>query len=73
MSEISKKNDKDLQKMLSEKKEAARKFRFGVAGSSIKDVKELRNTKKEIAQILTELRAREIKEGAGQSSVANND
>lgn len=46
---------KDLVKSLSEKREALREFRFGVAGSKIKTVTDARNLKKEIAQILTKL------------------
>lgn len=44
-----------LLKELAEKREVARKFRFGVAGSKTRDVKEARNAKKDIARIMTEL------------------
>lgn len=49
-----------LQKTLAEKREALRVFRFGGAGSRSRNVREGRNLRKEIAQTLTELRAREI-------------
>lgn len=52
------KNDNDLQKELNEKRESVRAFRFGIAGSKVRNVKEGRNTKKAIAQILTELNTR---------------
>ncbi|MFA6227299.1 MAG: 50S ribosomal protein L29 [Candidatus Paceibacterota bacterium] len=51
--ELRKKTASDLTKMLTEKREALSKFRFGIAGSKIKDVKEGKNLKREIAQILT--------------------
>ena len=59
MSEIQKKTDKELQKMLIEKREALRAFRFDTTGTKIKDVKKGANTRRNIAQILTELRTRE--------------
>ncbi len=59
MKSLEKQNNKDLQKMLAEKREALRGFRFGSSGSKTKDVKEGVNTRKEVARILTELRKRE--------------
>ena len=56
--ELSTKDGKDLEKLILEKRKALRLFRFGVAGSRAKNVKEGRNLKKEIAQILTEVNAR---------------
>lgn len=58
---LEKKTDKDLQKMLGEKREALRSFRFGSSGSKTKNVKEGSNNKKDIARILTEMRKRENK------------
>lgn len=58
MDEIRKKNDGDLNKMLAEKREELRKFRFDVTGTRIRNVKLGRNIRKEIAQILTEMSAR---------------
>ncbi len=50
------KNTKDqLNKMLEEKAEALNNFKLGIAGSKIKNVKEGKNLKLEIAQILTVL------------------
>ena len=51
--------DKELKKELLEKKETLRNFRFGSAGSHTKNVRHGRTLRKEIARILTELRARE--------------
>ena len=56
--DLKNKSDKDLQKELGDKRESVRAFRFGVAGSKVRNVKEAKNTKKNIAQILTEVNAR---------------
>ncbi|MCW9054483.1 MAG: 50S ribosomal protein L29 [Candidatus Pacebacteria bacterium] len=58
MTEIKKKTDKDLIKTLNEKRESLRAFRFGISGSKTRNVKEGRNTRKEVARILTELKSR---------------
>ncbi len=52
------KSDKDLNKLLEEKKEALLNFRFGLSGSKTKNLSEGRNLKKEIAGIMTELSSR---------------
>jgi ribosomal protein L29 len=57
-SKLQKKSDKDLQKDLKEKRKSLRDFRFGLSGSKTRNVKEGRQLKKEIAQILTELNNR---------------
>ena len=51
--EFTKKSETELLKDLGEKREALRVFRFGVAGSKAKNIKEGKNLKKEIAQTLT--------------------
>ena len=55
MKEITAKNAADLNRLLAEKRESLRSFRFGGAGSKTKNVKEGRATRKEIARILTVL------------------
>lgn len=52
------KNDKELEKALTEKRVSLRSFRFGIAGSKVRNVKEGKNTRKEIARILTETNRR---------------
>lgn len=54
MSEYKDKNEKELEKILSDKRTALRNFRFGVAGSKVRNVKEGKNVKKDIARIMTE-------------------
>jgi large subunit ribosomal protein L29 len=51
--ELREKNTEELKKLLSEKREAARKLRFDIASKQIKNVRDLRNSKKDIAKILT--------------------
>lgn len=43
----------DLTKLLSEKRESLRVFRFGSAGAKSKNVKEGKGIKKDIARIMT--------------------
>lgn len=52
--------DKDLIKLLGEKKDALSNFRFGISGSKTKNLKEGKNIKKEIAGILTEISSRNV-------------
>ncbi len=58
MSEYVTKSDKDLIKTLNEKREALRAFHFGLSGSKVKNHKEGRGIRKEIARVMTELNAR---------------
>jgi len=57
--DIKNKRDGDLAKDFAEKKKGLREFRFGIAGSKIKNVKEAKNIRKEIARILTEMNTRQ--------------
>jgi len=56
--DLKKKIDKDLNKILSEKRTELREFRFGLSGSKTKDIKKGKNLRKEIARVLTELNLR---------------
>ena len=60
MTTLEKNSIEDLQKMIADKREALRVFRFGGAGSRTRDVRSGRNLRKEIAQAMTEIKAREI-------------
>ena len=51
--ELREKNKEELKKMLSEKRERTRKLRFDIASKQVKNNRELRNEKKDIARILT--------------------
>ena len=58
MKDLNKKNIEDLNKLLIEKRKALYDFRLGIAGSKIKNVKDARKLRKEIARILTEENSR---------------
>lgn len=58
MTDIKQQSVEDLKKDIAERREALRSFRFGAAGSRTRDVREGRNLRREIARLLTELRAR---------------
>ncbi|NCN07999.1 50S ribosomal protein L29 [Candidatus Parcubacteria bacterium] len=51
----------ELVKSLYEKREALRQFRFGLAGSKTRNVKEGANLRKEISRIMTELNRTEVR------------
>ena len=53
MKDLFKKTDKELIALLAEKRLALRTFRFSIAGSNVRNVKEGNALKKEIARILT--------------------
>ena len=56
--DITTKTPADLMKLVAEKREALRLFRFGGAGAKAKNVREGRNIRKDIARILTALHAK---------------
>ncbi|OGZ16363.1 MAG: 50S ribosomal protein L29 [Candidatus Lloydbacteria bacterium RIFOXYC12_FULL_46_25] len=58
ITDIRKLADKEIVKMLAEKREEVRQFRFDIAGSKAKNVKTGSNTKKDVARLLTELASR---------------
>lgn len=60
MRDIKGKEKKDLIAMLAEKRAALRSFRFNIAGAKVKNVKEGRNLRKDVARILTELNAKKL-------------
>jgi len=51
--DLRKKSTSELEKMLSEKAVSLNKFKFAMSQSKLKNVKEGKNLRKEIAQILT--------------------
>ena len=58
MKELKNKTPQEITKLIAEKKEVLRHFRFGSAGAKTKNVKLTRTTKKEIARMMTELSLR---------------
>ncbi len=51
--ELKGKKQKDLQNLLAEKREKLRLFKFDLASGKVKNVREIRSTRKDIAQIIT--------------------
>ncbi|MDO8481989.1 MAG: hypothetical protein Q7S75_02820 [bacterium] len=60
MDDIKTQSTEKLLAAAKEKAEALRVFRFGGAGSRTRNVRGGRNLRREIAQIFTEIKAREI-------------
>lgn len=56
--EIKKMSDKELEKLLLEKRAHVRQFRFDISGSKAKNLKEGANARKDVARIMTELAQR---------------
>ena len=69
MSDLSKQDVPELKKTLADKREALRVFRFEGAGSRSRNVRGGRTLRREIAQLLTELRAREL--SLGKAKIAS--
>lgn len=53
MKELINKTENELAQLLKDKKESLRVFKFSMAGGKIKNLKEGKNIRKEIAQIMT--------------------
>ncbi|MDO8552362.1 MAG: 50S ribosomal protein L29 [bacterium] len=58
MNAIKTQSTEELLRIVAEKREALRVFRFGGAGSRVRNVRDGRNMRREIAQILTEVQSR---------------
>jgi ribosomal protein L29 len=70
MSELQPKTDQELRELRAQKFEALRTFRFNIAGSQIRSVREGRTLRKDIARINTELSARRNKTEATETAAA---
>jgi len=73
--DIQKKDDKALMELVKDKREAVRSFRFSSSGSSLRDVRQVRTDKREVARALTELNARltASKAQAGTNAESSSD
>ncbi len=54
--ELRKKSKGELQKILEDNRDKLRQLRFSLSAGKVKNVKEIRNLKKEIARIMTLLK-----------------
>ena len=60
MSTFTTQSTEELQKLIADKRESLRVFRFGGAGSRTRNVREGRTVRKDIARLLTELNSRKV-------------
>ncbi len=51
--ELREKNKEELKKLLIEREETVRRLRFEIASKQIKNVRDLKNNRKDVARILT--------------------
>jgi ribosomal protein L29 len=58
MKALKDKTEQELTKLLADKREALRTYRFNMAGTKAKNLKEGRTLRREIAQIMTQLSAK---------------
>lgn len=58
--QLREKNNKELQELLKELREKLIRVRFDMASGKVKNIKEIRFIKKDIARILTILKEREL-------------
>ncbi len=58
IAEIKRKSDKELQRTLKELRERLRQLRFDLAAGKVKNIREIRAIKKDIARILTTLNSK---------------
>ncbi len=54
-SELTQKDKKELEKMINEKKEKLRQMRFNLVSGKVKNIREIREVKKDIAKMLTKI------------------
>lgn len=60
MAHYTKQSVEELRKLIAEKRESLRSFRFGGAGSRSRNTREGRNLRKEVARMLTAINAKRI-------------
>ncbi len=77
MQALRKKKTEEIRKLVAEKREALRKFRFSAAGAQVRNTKEGRALRRDIARMLTLLRerateARAAEEGAAPAASSRN-
>lgn len=59
--ELTQKSKEELQKMLQEQKEKLRQLKFDLAAGKVKNIREIRMIRKDIARILTKVNKKEEK------------
>lgn len=59
--ELTQKSKEELEKMIQDEKEKLRQLRFELAAGKVKNIRQIRFIKKDIARIFTKLNKQEIK------------
>lgn len=72
LKELKNKTEKELIQLRDEKKDRIRHLRFVIASGKLKNVRELRNLKREVARILTILNMRKSQENSGSKEKDKN-
>lgn len=71
--ELQNKETSELHRLLTEYRDNIRQLRFKAAGNQLKEVRRIRNTKKDIARILTLLKQREKGVSEADNNVAGTE
>ncbi len=58
LNELKQKNEKELQQLLKEHRTTLQRLRFEVANGQLKQVRRIKQERKDIAQLLTEIHSR---------------
>jgi large subunit ribosomal protein L29 len=66
IAELRQKSKSELEKILKDDHERLRQLRFDLVSGKVKNVKEIREIKKDIARILTLIRTSHFGEGSGE-------
>ena len=69
MTEYKNQTEQELVKILAEKRTAIQSFNLALSGGKMKNVREARNLRREVAQILTILKAKQV-ESAHKAAIA---
>ena len=73
MQALRKKKTEEVRKLVAEKREALRKFRFSAAGAQVRNTKEGRVLRRDIARMLTLLRERATEARTEEEGTAPTD
>lgn len=76
--ELKNKSEKELQQLIGERRERIRQLRFAIASGKVKNVREIRMLKREIARALTflnnkeDIRPKEFSKVSEKKEIKNN-
>jgi len=73
ISELRQKTDAELEKLLRERKEKLGNLNFALAGGKVKNIREIHQTKKDIAKILTLMNEKTRSAKIGETRAGQNN